>query len=168
MIRLTDKQIAEYFRRSYKTVDGLWFMRTEAKHGFDAALEIDDAVWSVMPKVQARKLKALSGLESGLEALFECFTTRLALEGFDFVAEKDPDGDGFEVVIHGCPWYDLLVKADRQHLAGTVSERICNTEYAGWAAEFGPGISFISGDQICKGCGACVLRFERTAATAPT
>jgi hypothetical protein len=40
MIELSDKQIAEFWHRSYTSVDGLWFMKVEEKHGFDLALDI--------------------------------------------------------------------------------------------------------------------------------
>ncbi len=52
MKHLTDQQAAEYFHRSFTAVDGLWFMKVEEKHGFDAALEIDNEVWKVLPKIQ--------------------------------------------------------------------------------------------------------------------
>lgn len=51
---LTEMDKTEYFRRSYRAVDGLWFMMIEKKHGFDEALELDEAVWRVLPKIQAR------------------------------------------------------------------------------------------------------------------
>jgi hypothetical protein len=54
MLKLTDRQIADYFHRSYTAVDGLWFMKVEAACGFDTALDIDTGVWKVMPKIQAR------------------------------------------------------------------------------------------------------------------
>lgn len=161
MIQLTDTQIADYFHRSYKTVDGLWFMKIEEKYGFDAALDIDDEVWKVVPKIQARKLKAMAGLPDGLDALFECFTTKLTLEGFTFAADKNPDANGFAVTITACPWFDLMARAKRTHLAGDIGTRICNTEYSVWAAEFGQDITFRLGRQICHGCDACVIRFQR-------
>ena len=58
MTKLSSQQVAEYFSRSYKTVDGLWFMKVEEKHGFDAALELDNEIWKVMPKIQARMIKS--------------------------------------------------------------------------------------------------------------
>ncbi len=76
MIPLTDAQKIEYFNRSYKTVDGLWFVKCEERYGFDVALDMDDAVWQVIPKIQARKIKEFTGLTEGIDALCECFTTR--------------------------------------------------------------------------------------------
>jgi hypothetical protein len=35
---LQDKDVREYFHRSYTAVDGLWFVKVEEKYGFDKAL----------------------------------------------------------------------------------------------------------------------------------
>ncbi len=88
MTKLSSQQVADYFNRSYKAVDGLWFMKVEEKHGFDAALELDNEVWKVMPKIQARMIQSFLGLENGSEALLESLVTKLELEGFKFKAEK--------------------------------------------------------------------------------
>ncbi len=159
MIELTDAQKAEYFHRSYTAVDGLWFMKTEERYGFDKTLDIDVAVWGVMPKIQARKLKSLTGLESGIDALFECLTTKLTIEDYDFQASRDGDG-GMTISAARCPWVDLLAKSGRQHLAGKIGHHICDTEYAAWATEFGPGIAVEFGERICDGCSRCVVRFK--------
>ena len=160
MDKLNDKQKEEFSHRSYTTVDGLWFMKVEEKYGFDTALEIDNEVWKVMPKIQARMLKSMTNMENGIESLFECFTTKLALDGFNFKTEKLGDGNAFKIIIDRCPWYDLMVKSGREYLSGKVGTRICNTEYSTWASEFGDSIHFELGDQLCKGCEFCVLQFS--------
>lgn len=91
----------EYFHRSYKTADGLWFMKMEEKHGFDVALEIDKEVWKVMPKIQARMIKSMLGLEEGEAALLKSLETKLALEGFNFKVEQRENG--FQIQISHCP-----------------------------------------------------------------
>jgi hypothetical protein len=162
MLALTDRQIAEYFRRSFTTADGLWFMKVEEAFGFDKALDLDDAVWMILPKIQARMLKGMGKLGDGLNALRACVTTRLTLDGFTFELDQDPAGDGFRVNITGCPWHDLMVKSGREHLSGKVGSRICTTEYQVLAAEFGPAISFELGDQICEGAESCRLAFKES------
>ena len=161
MLALTDRQIAEYFRRSFTTADGLWFMKVEESLGFDQALDLDDAVWKILPKIQARMLKAMANLGDGLNALRECVTTRLTLDGFAFEIEEDPAGNSLQVRITECPWHNLMVKSGREHLSGKVGSRICATEYEVLAGEFGPGISFELGDQICHGAGRCRFTFRR-------
>jgi hypothetical protein len=160
MIELSDKQVSEFYHRSYTAVDGLWYMKVEEKYGYDAALDIDNDVWKVLPKIQARLLKSTGKIENGMEALFECLTTKLILDGFKFETEKTENDSGFRVIIDSCPWYDLMVKSGREHLAGNVGTRICNTEYSAWASEFNNDICFELQSQICKGAESCRLQFS--------
>ena len=160
MIQLTPEQIAEYFHRSYNTVDGLWFMKVEGKCGFEAALDIDNEVWKIFPKIQARTLKSLCNLGNGIDALFECLTTKLTLEGFKFNAEKIGNRGGFKITINKCPWHNLMIKSGREKLSGKVGTLVCNTEYSVWASEFGENIRFELKDQICEGAPSCVLKFK--------
>lgn len=160
MADLTNAQIADYFRRSYSAVDGLWFMKLEEAAGFELALDVDERVWQIMPKIQTRKLKELTGRDHGLDALYECFTTKLRIEDFEFTSTREGDGTGFTVRITRCPWYDLLVKSKREHLAATIGTRICGAEYAVWAAEFGESITFSLGDQLCQRRDQCMVRFQ--------
>ena len=160
MIQLNDEQIAAFYHRSYTAVDGLWFMKVEEKYGLDTALDVDNEVWKVLPKIQARMLKSMMKMENGIEALFECFTAKLLLDGFRFKTEKAQNDSAFTVIIESCPWYDLITKSGREHLAEKVGALICNTEYSGWAAEFGDNIRFELQDQICKGSKSCILQFS--------
>ena len=159
MIEISDKRIAEFYRRSFTAADGLWFMKIEEKYGFDKALEIDNEVWKVMPKIQARMLKSMGELETGMEALYECFTTRLSLDGFSFNTELK-NGDGFKIIVYKCPWHDLLVKSGRGNLSEKIGDRICHTEYSVWASEFSDNISYELQGQICKGAAFCTLQFS--------
>jgi len=160
MLELNERQIGDYFKRSYTAVDGLWFVKVEGKYGFETALDIDDEVWQVMPKIQARKLKSMGKLEEGLDALGECLATKLTLDGFAFAAEQSNDGNTLEITLNECPWHDIMIRSEREHLSGKVGTRICNTEYSVWAAEFGDRITFELQDQICKGRKCCKLVFQ--------
>ncbi len=160
MIQLTPEQIAEYFHRSYTTVDGLWFMKVEEKCGFDVALDIDNEAWKVFPKIQARLLKSLGKTGDGIDALFECLTTKLTLESFKFKAEKTGNKGDFKITINECPWHNLMVKSGREKLSGKVGTLICNTENSAWASEFGPNVRFELGQQICQGSKSCILQFK--------
>ena len=161
MLELNDKQIAEFLHRSYTAVDGLWFMKIEEKYGFDAALEIDNEVWKILPKIQSRMLKSMSKAKTGIDTLLECFTTKLTLDGFTFKTESIENENGFKLIIDRCPWYDLMVKSGRKNLAGKVGTRICNTEYSVWASEFDDNIRFKMQSQICQGSEFCILQFSR-------
>lgn len=161
MLPLTDKETVEYLLRCYMAVDGLWFLKLEEKYGFDAALEIDKDVWRVMPKIQARVLKSLGKAGNGLEGLFDCFTTKLAVEGTRFQTEKTGNPRGFRIIIERCPWFDSLEKSGRGHITEKIGANICAALFPAWAAQFGDGIKFQFEGQICKGSGRCVLRFSQ-------
>jgi hypothetical protein len=161
MVELSDKDIAQYFRRSYTAVDGLWFMKVEDRRGFDEALEVDCEVWKVLPKIQVRTLKALTGLEGGLDALFHCFTTKLTLEGYVFTSAWE-GGNAFKVMISECPWYEMMKRSGREEFAGKVGACICRAEYAVWADEFGHGSGLEMSSFLCGGADYCQLEFRRT------
>ncbi len=163
MSHLTEEQKTEYFRRSYTAVDGLWFMKVEESLGFDQALQIDEAVWRVLPKIQARALKALMNLPLGLTGLEQALSARLALEGFDFDITRQ-DG-AVEVAVRSCPWHQIMIKSGRAALSERVSEVICRVENETWANEFsekdGEKIDFEREARLCRGDGACRLWFGR-------
>jgi hypothetical protein len=173
MTRLTEEQKTEYFRRSYTAVDGLWFMKVEEKLGFDEALRLDESVWKVLPKIQARTLKGMMHLQRSLPGLEQALSARLTLEGFDYEMERREDG--FAVIVKRCPWHDIMVKSGRGELSERVSELICKAENSVWASEFsgekgmpiegevregeGREIEFQREERICRGEERCVLRF---------
>jgi hypothetical protein len=157
---LNDEEKIRYLKRSYSTVDGLWFMKVEDSFDFEKALEIDNEVWKVMPKVQARFLKTALGIDKGLEALEQCFTEKLRLDGIEFDVKRNQNV--LTITISRCHWHDLMVKSDRENLSSRVGETICNTEYSVWAQEFGESISFKMLSRICSGGGECVLQFSES------
>ena len=159
MTDLNAKQIADYFYRGFGAVDGLWFMKVEERFGFDTALEFDNEVWKVMPKIQARKMRELKQSGIDLEALLDCFTTRLKIEGFAFKVAKEGD-DGFKIVIDSCPWCNFMVRAGRQHLSSKVGDVICPSDYGTWANEFACKFRLDSWNRICSGSKLCVLYFN--------
>ncbi|MCJ7665324.1 MAG: L-2-amino-thiazoline-4-carboxylic acid hydrolase [Actinobacteria bacterium] len=165
MTRFTDKDRAEYFHRSYKAVDGLWFVKTEEQFDFDTALSLDGKVWKVMPKIQARFLKKKLGLDKGLDSLCECFFRKLELDGFEFEVERSisaGDSNGYiKFIISKCPWHEIMIGSNRTHLSDKVGGVICKTEYGVWASEFGQDIKFKFGaNRICRGDHCCILYFE--------
>lgn len=164
---LTERDKTEYFRRSYRAVDGLWFMMIEEKRGFEEALELDEAVWRVLPKIQARALKSMLKLDCSLDGLKEAIAIRLALEEFD--CDLKPEEGGFAVEIRRCPWHDIMLRSGREELSEKVSEVICQAENQVWAQEFSPKsaegegmeIKFERHERICQGAERCRLWFGR-------
>lgn len=155
---LTDGQIIEYFKKSYTAVDGLWFMKVEESYGFDQALDLDEAVWKVLPKIQARMLKSMLKAEDGTVSLYRCLLTKLNLEGFEFEAIKD--GRDLRLTMKRCPWHDLMVKSGRDELSKTVGNRICGAELSVWSKEFGSKVVVHHVMRICEGADRCVIDFK--------
>ena len=157
---LDTAQKAEYLHRCYTAVDGLWFVKVQEQFGFDKALEIDEQVWKILAKIQARKMKELAGLVDGIQGLFDGFTEKLRIDGFDFQADKDSDGKGFMVTINKCPWFEILQNSGREELSATIGDKVGVAEYSTWAKEFGEEITFELKKQQCKGGDFCVFRFQ--------
>jgi len=164
--KLTEKDKIEYFRRSYTSVDGLWFMMIEDKFGFEEALERDEAVWKVQPKIQARTLKQMMSLDRGLDGLQQAVAARMDIEGYIFDLEKSERG--FCLTVSRCPWQELMRKSGRRHISERVSGVICQAEYSVWASEFDEDgaekIGFERETRICQGAEKCILKFERSRA----
>lgn len=151
----TPEQQAAYLLRCYTAVDGLWFMKVEEALGsFDRALAIDHAVWSVMPKIQARKTKELLGLDGGLADLRRGLAFSLGVEQYGVTFTEDAQGLTAEV--SGCPWVRLLRNSNRLHLAEPIAQSICQATFEIWAREFGAGFRF---EEMACGQERCRMRF---------
>jgi len=156
---IDDSLRAKYFKRSYEAIDGVWFMKLEEEIDFERALEIDRRVWEVVPKIQARTLRSLAGLDGrGSEALAAALRLKAELDGFDAAVETSPGG-AVRQVIRDCPWYGLMKKSGREGLAARVGRVICNTEYPVWQREFGAGGEFKLKEMLCDGGARCVMEF---------
>jgi hypothetical protein len=158
MITLDSQQVVDYFHRCFKAVDGLWFMKVEEKYGFDGALDVDNEVWKVMPKIQARMLKSMLKLKTGPDALLKGLKAKLELDGFKFKTEKTENS--LKITITNCPWHNLMIKSGREKLSSNVGTTICNTEYQIWASELAETMNFELQSQLCKGSECCILEFE--------
>ena len=84
--------LTDYLRRSYFAVDGLWFSMVEKETSFEEALALDEQVWAVLAKIQARKAKELLHIEGGSIAdLLKGLEVKLEAEEYGYtVEEKGP------------------------------------------------------------------------------
>jgi len=156
---MSDKAL-EYFKRSFFAVDGLWFVMLEGAYSFDKALEIDEMVWRVMPKIQSKKIRELYGIEgNSLRDLLRALEIKFGMEGYKAIVEEAGE-DRALVLVRECPWLEIMRRAGREALAGRVGERICEAEYQAWADAFDDRIEFSLDSQLCRGDGACRLRFQ--------
>ena len=153
-------QLVELLRRSYLAVDGLWFVMCEQRAGLEAALDLDEQVWQVMPKLQARKAREVLGLSGNTPAeLARAVGLKLAAEGHEFASEVS--AAQVVVTITGCPWRAALEKAQRLALAPAIARRICQAEGDGWAAEFGGEYEFTLAACQCAQDEACRFVYRR-------
>jgi hypothetical protein len=155
-----DRILVDYLRRSYHAVDGLWFMMVEEAEDFERALALDERVWQVLAKIQARKARDLTRCTGNAPAeLARCFGLKLAADGHRFEVAATDEEVCF--TIYDCPWLRLLRKSDRQHLAAQISQTICPTEGRVWCTEFGGEYAFAIPLMACRGAERCEMRFAR-------
>jgi len=157
---LSTGQVADYLYHSYTRVDGLWFVCTEKQFGFDAALALDKAVWQVLPKIQARRLREDLKLSQNLSGLSCALKAKLTLDRYEFRITQTKG----EVVVRlsACPWHELILRSGRGHLAERIGGVICNIELPVFAREFGCTCTGVSQQRLCCDGRNCVFRFLRS------
>lgn len=156
-----DKVLIEYLRKSYFTVDGLWFIAMEEEYSYEQALAIDEKVWQALPKNQARHVKKLLGIEGSTPAnLLEALKVKFEAEGYNYQVENLSDDELKILIVDDCPWLRLLKKSNRTFLAPEISEKICVKEFEAWGHEFDTGLKFALPSRLCTGDQACLLNFS--------
>ncbi|MBM3211789.1 hypothetical protein FJZ33_06205 [Candidatus Poribacteria bacterium] len=154
--------LIEYLRRSYFAVDGLWFMMLEKEFSFDEALDIDERVWKILPKIQARKVKELLGISGiGLFDFLKAMKVKLEAEEYEYEVLKEEEGH-LQIAINNCPWHNILVKAKREYLAQRISDVICLLELQVWLKEFGDNLAFNMECRKCCGDDICVMNYRKS------
>jgi len=155
-----DSVIADYLRRAYFAVDGLWFVKVEERLGFDEAIALDRRVWSVLAKIEARQARALLGLEEGrITDMAKALELKFTAERYGYTIRSETRRR-VEIKVTACPWLELLRKSGREHLADAVGMAICPEEYRTWADEFDPGITVSLPRRLCAGDESCRLILE--------
>ena len=153
------KLFSDYLRKCFVSVDGLWFMKTEEDADFEKALEIDIAVWNVLPKIEARTIKELLSLGHGIEALHTALDFKLRAELYT-AALSPVHEDCFTLNVHDCPWVKHIQKANRAHFIERISSSICPAEYCTFTAEFGKNITTDHQRGDCAQHGKCCFFYQ--------
>lgn len=157
-MHFADHELVAMLRRSYSAVDGLWFMMCEEELSFDRAMALDERVWRVMPKLQARKARELLGLTGNTPVeLARAIGLKLTAEGHRFAATVHEGG--VRLAIETCPWRAALERSGRLEIAAEVGRRICTLEGEGWAAEFGEEFDFRMAECLCDQGAQCCFEF---------
>jgi hypothetical protein len=155
------KLIADYLRKCFVSVDGLWFMKVEQGSDFEKALELDIEVWKVLPKIEARTIQELLCLGNGMDALRQALEFKLSAEDSRF--ELSPLGqDGFTLEVRDCSWVAYIKKANREQFLERISESICSLEFGNFALEFGSDISVEHDRSSCRSKGGCRFHFQES------
>lgn len=157
-MEFADHELVGMLRRSYTAVDGLWFVMCEQELGFERAMALDERVWRVMAKLQARKARELLGLTGNTPGeLARALGLKLTAEGHRFAATVREGG--VSIVIEACPWRAALERSGRMNIAPEVGRRICTVEGEGWAAEFGGEFEFGIAECWCDEGERCCFEF---------
>lgn len=113
-----DASLEDVYAKLGQALDGLWFLKIEEEFGFDKALEIDDKVWKIYGKIEARRLRRFYenlGLLKG----------KSSLEILDIIAGKSlfnktlsyktrvVDGNSLDFIVNGCKTYEGMCKIGR-------------------------------------------------------
>jgi len=150
--------VSEYLKASYFALDGLWFILTEKKYSQKEALEIDEEVWKILPKIQAREVKELLHITSGgLKNFLRALKVKLEAEGYEYEA-KIKDCSHLDLFIWKCPWYALIRKSHREHIP--ISD-ICAAELESWMGQFEEGGKVTFKSLLCAGNSRCHLIFAQ-------
>ena len=91
-------------------------MKIEEDADFEKALEIDMAVWNVLPKIEARTIQELLSLGHGIEALHKALDFKLRAELYSHTVSPVRE-DAFTLDVHDCPWVKHIKKAGRGHFS---------------------------------------------------
>jgi hypothetical protein len=153
------KLFADYLRKCFVSVDGLWFMKVEEDADFEKALALDIAVWKVIPKIEARAIQELLNLGKGIEALRQALDFKLSAELYRFDLTQI-SLDSFVLEVHGCPWVEQIKKANRQHFLERISDTICPAEYRTFTDEFGKDLKIEHLRDKCLSDGCCRFLFQ--------
>ena len=156
MKKINKKSInTQYFKRSYFALDGLWFAMVEKNFSLGEALKIDEEVWKVLPKIQAREVKKLLNLKKNTFSNFlDVLKIKLEAEGYCY-QERIIDKD-LSLLIKKCPWYEIIKKSQREYL---LPNNICRIDFQTWVEEFHLSLKVKISPCICKGDLNCEIYF---------
>ena len=154
-----DNDLKEYFKRCFFAVDGLWFVMLEKQFDFKKALEIDQQVWQIFPKIQARKIRELLGLQDKTtHDLRQALEFKFEAEEYGYEVKTETDHK-LEIVITECPWLKIMLESSRHDLASEMGKSICLIEYGVWAREFGVELQGTMQTRLCSDHTPCRLHF---------
>jgi len=127
----------------------------EKNFSLKEALRIDEKVWRVLPKIQAREVRKLFDLQ---ENTFQNFlkALRVKLEAEDYQYQEKVINGNLHLLVKKCPWYEIIKKSSREHL---VPNDICRIDFQTWADEFHLNLKVKINSCLCGGKPNCNIWF---------
>jgi hypothetical protein len=88
---------------NYRSVDGLWFQFVEKEYGTQKAVELDEAVWKVLGKIEGRRVKQVFGLTgAGIPAIVEALRINPSLRAFGPSGAEQTGDDQLKYSVFSC------------------------------------------------------------------
>ncbi len=152
--------VIDYLRKSYFSVDGLWFMIAEEELGFEKAVELDKKVWAILPKIQARLIKSkLKKKDFDLESIIEILKIKFGSEEYEYSYKIDQSSAEIKVI--KCPWQEILIQSNRRDIGPVIGDEICQTELLSWINELNKDFKLETIARICQGHESCIFKIDK-------
>lgn len=88
---------------NYRSVDGLWFQLVEQQFGTEKAVELDEAVWRVLGKIEGRRVKKAFNLtEGGIPAILKALQLSPSMSAFGPSDAEQPNANQVRFSITDC------------------------------------------------------------------
>lgn len=112
------EQLMKHFGQVGQILDGLWFLEIEKKFGFEVAYEIDEIVWKVFARKEAKKIQNLLGLAHvGFEDLPTILRYLIFNQSLDFEIKNTSNPSRLQQIIqfdvNKCKTYEGMRKVGR-------------------------------------------------------
>ncbi|MFC1962543.1 DUF6125 family protein [Chloroflexota bacterium] len=96
-------KVIKIFARNWITLDGLWFLGVEDEFGLEAAVKLDEQMWSKQAGNEARRMrKALNIKQKGPIGVAQAYSLLTACAADTFVPELSGTPERLRVRINHC------------------------------------------------------------------
>ena len=128
-----------------QVLDGLWFTVLEKAVGFEKAYEVDDEVWRVYSRKEAKRLRSHFGFTTpGVEDIKNVLRYSLFAQSLEFELEVVQNSPlVIRLIISSCKTYSGMVKIGRpEDQAQKICKGIGLTYFGNLMDEISPGVQY--------------------------
>jgi len=145
-------------------IDGLWFMASESKLGFEAALELDMEVWKNYGMVMLKRVAKAMGLTINPEDPPDLETLGALMEALCDIDGTECrttviDADNAVLTVPRCSWWDNLTRAGRQDIIPC--EEVDNNTFIWWMKTIDPSLELEITHSLPRGDDRCEWKISR-------